>query len=110
MAVETKPVERKAPPLPQPSPELPVEGPRHSIRCTVRPPNAETGDPGQIIEATYSVMDGILRAFDDEGRLLGTDKLQPGDDAAHAARKILKEKHGKHGAFHDPIRRHVHVV
>jgi hypothetical protein len=28
-AVETKPVERKAPPLTPPSPELPVEGPRH---------------------------------------------------------------------------------
>jgi hypothetical protein len=108
--VETKPVERKAPPLPQPSPELPVEGPRHSIRCTVRPPNPETNDPGQLIEGAYSLSETTLRVYDNEARLLTTDRLQPGDDAAHAARRILKERHGKHSAFHDPIRRHVHVV
>jgi hypothetical protein len=92
MAVETKPVERKAPPLPQPSPELPVEGPRHSIRCTVRPPDPEKDDPGQIIEGAYSLSETTLRVYDNEARLLATDRLQPGDDASHAARKILKEK------------------
>src|SRR6476620_11797233 len=109
MAVETKPVERKAPPLPQPAPELPVEGPRCSVRWTARPPDPEKGDPGQVIEASYSLTDRTLRVYDETDRLLGTDRLQPGDDAAHAARRLLKERHGKHSAFHDPIRRHVHI-
>ena len=72
--------------------------------------DAEKGGPGQIIEATYSVTDNVLRTYDDEGRLLGTDKLQPGDDAAHAARRILKEKHDRHGSFHDPIHYRGHIV
>jgi hypothetical protein len=110
MAMETKPVERKAPPLPQPSPELPAEGPRHSIRCTVRPPDPEKDDPGQIIEGSHSLSGNVLRVYDDEGRLLGTDKLQPGDDAAHAARRLLKERHGRHGSFHGPIRYRGYVV
>jgi hypothetical protein len=110
MAMETKPVERKAPPLPQPSPELPAEGPRHSIRCTVRPPDPEKDNPGQIIEGSHSLSGNVLRVYDDEGRLLGTDKLQPGGDAAHAARRVLKEKLGKHLSFYDPIHRRGHVV
>ena len=63
-----------------------------------------------MIEASYSLTDTVLRVYDDEGRLLGTDRLQPGDDAVHAARRLLKERHGKHGSFYDPIRRHIHVV
>jgi hypothetical protein len=110
MAV-TRPIETRAPPpLPQSSPELPVEGPRYSIRCAVRPPDPEKDDPGQIIEGSHSLSGNVLRVYDDEGRLLGTDKLQPGDDAAHAARKILKAKHGKHHAFYDPIRYRTYVV
>jgi hypothetical protein len=103
-AVETKPVERKAPPLPQPARvELPTEGPRHSIRCTVRPPDEDKNDPGQIIQGAYSLSGSVLRVYDADDRLIGTDKLKPGDDAVHAARKVLKEKHGRHGSFHDPI-------
>jgi hypothetical protein len=29
--------------------------------------------------------------------------LRPGDDAEAAARKILRESHGRHGSFYDPI-------
>jgi len=45
----------------------------------------------------------VLRVYDETDRLLGTDTLHPGDDAVHAARKILKEKRGKHLSFYDPI-------
>jgi hypothetical protein len=36
--------------------------------------------------------------------------LRPGDDPEAATRKLLREKHGKHGAFHDPLRRPRWVV
>jgi hypothetical protein len=92
-------------------PELPTEGPRRPVRWTARLPDVEKNDdPGQIIEASYSVTGDVLRVYDDEGRLLGTDRLQPGDDASHAARKILKEKHGKHLSFYNPIPNRLHVV
>jgi hypothetical protein len=90
MAVEMKPVERKAPPLPQPAPELPTEGPRHPVRWTARAPDEEKRDPGQVIEASYSITGNVLRVYDETDRLLGTDRLQPGDVAAHAARRLLK--------------------
>jgi hypothetical protein len=35
--------------------------------------------------------------------MIGLERLQPRDDAAAAARKILREKHGKRGAFYDRI-------
>ena len=76
---------------------------RRSICCTVRLPKPEKDDPGQIIEGSYSLSDGVLRVYDEDGRMLGTSTLKPGDDAVHAARKILREKHGRHDAFYDPI-------
>ena len=76
---------------------------RHSIRCTVRLPDPDKDDPGQIIEGSYSLSGNVLRVYDETDRLLGTDTLRPGDDAVHAARKILKEKRGKHLSFYDPI-------
>src|SRR5262249_24604809 len=57
----------------------------------------------QIIEGAYSPSGNVLRVYDETDRLLGTDTLHPGDDAVHAARKILKEKRGKHLSFYDPI-------
>jgi F420-0:gamma-glutamyl ligase len=38
-----------------------------------------------------------------EGRLF-TERLAPGDNAEHVARKLLREKHGKHSSFYDPIK------
>ena len=93
---ETRPVEKLPPPLPRPTaPEPLADEVRHSIRCTVRLPDPEKGDPGQIIEGSYSLSDSVLRVYDETGRLLGTDTLRPGDDAGHAARKILKESGAK---------------
>jgi hypothetical protein len=34
---------------------------------------------------------------------LGTQLLRPGDDIEAAARKILRESHGRHSSFYDPI-------
>jgi hypothetical protein len=83
--------------------EPPADELRHSIRCTVRLPDPEKDDPGQIIEGSYSLSGNVLRVYDDTGRLLGTDTLRPGDDVMHAARKILKESTGSMALFYDPI-------
>jgi hypothetical protein len=37
-------------------------------------------------------------------------KIQAGGDAEAAARKVLREKHGKHLSFYDPISYRGHVV
>jgi len=102
--VRSEPAEPPRAPLPRPTiPEFPTEEVRRSICCTVRLPKPEKGDPGQIMEGSYSLSDGVLRVYDEDGRMLVTSTLKPGDDAVHAARKILREKHGRHGAFYDPI-------
>src|SRR5215472_10982255 len=109
--VRSEPAEPPRAPLPRPTiPEFPIEEVRRSICCTVRLPKPEKGDPGQIIEGSYSLSGNVLRVYDDTDRLLGTDTLRPGDDATHAARKILKEKHGKHLAFYDRINYRAQVV
>jgi hypothetical protein len=38
-----------------------------------------------------------------EGRLF-TDRLGPNDNAEHVARKLLREKYGKHSSFYAPIK------
>jgi hypothetical protein len=38
-----------------------------------------------------------------DGRLIGVTQIQPGDDAEAASRKLLRDKHGKDGAFYDVI-------
>jgi hypothetical protein len=74
---ETKPIEAKPPPsLPQPTPEPRPKSPRHRVRCTVRPPNPDKGDPGQIIEASYTITGNLLRVYDEEGRELGVETRQ----------------------------------
>ena len=99
-----EPVETvRVPPLPQPTPEPLASEPRYPVRCTVRLPDPDKDDPGQIIEATYSLTGKALRVYDDEGRVIGSERLMPGDDAEAAARKILREKHGKHLGFYEPI-------
>src|SRR5438045_658064 len=44
---ETKP---PPPPLPQPRPERPPSSPHHRVCCTIRGPDPDKGDPGQIID------------------------------------------------------------
>src|SRR5262249_36058327 len=94
--VRSEPAEPPRAPLPRPT-IFPTEEVRRSICCTVRLPKPEKGDPGQIMEGSYSLSDGVLRVYDEDGWMLGTDTLGPGDDVMHAARKILRERHGRHG-------------
>jgi hypothetical protein len=95
---------------PSPTPEPPHRSPRNRVRCTVRGPDPDKGDPGQIIEGSYAVIGNLLRVFDDAERELGVETIQPGDNAEAAARRVLREKHGKHLWFYDPIRPRGHVV
>ncbi|OLB78716.1 MAG: hypothetical protein AUI16_02975 [Alphaproteobacteria bacterium 13_2_20CM_2_64_7] len=71
--------------------EEPAELVAHRIQVQVAPPTEN--DPGAIIEGTYTLAeDGILRVFDTDQNLLGTEHLHPGADAGAAARRVLREK------------------
>src|SRR5262245_32500090 len=94
--------EKRLPPRPQPTPE-PVSSQRYPVRCTVRGPDPANDEPGQIIEATYNTTGNVLRVYAEE-RMIGTSTVQPGDDLEAAARAVIRENHGRHGTFHDPIR------
>jgi hypothetical protein len=94
----------KPPPMPvQSAPEPPTDLPRQVIRCTVRLPDPEKDDPGQIVEASYTVTGNLLRVYDKQDRVLGSEAVRPGDDVEAVARRVLREEHGKHGTFYDPI-------
>jgi hypothetical protein len=66
-----------------------------------RPSEANPG--GAIVEGLYRVEDGMVKVTDLQGHLLGTQPIRPGDDIEAAARKILREKSGKHSEFYAPI-------
>jgi hypothetical protein len=56
-----------------------------------------------LIEGSYTISDGnIVRVEDDQGRPLGGQVLQPGDDPAAVARSILRTKKSAE-PFWDPI-------
>jgi hypothetical protein len=80
------------------------------VCCTVRRPDPDKGDPGQIIEASYTVTGSLLHVYDDGERELGTATLQPGDYAEAAAPRVLREKHGKHLSFYNRIKYRDHVI
>jgi hypothetical protein len=41
-----------------------------------------------------------LRVYDEQERELGFETIKAGDDAEAAARRVLREKHGKHVRFY----------
>ena len=104
--IKTKPAEKLSPRRPPPTPPEPLpSSPRYPVRCTVRGPDPAKDDPGQIIEASYyMISDTLLSVEDSEGCKLGTAPVRPGDDLVAAARAVIRENHGRHGAFYDPIR------
>jgi hypothetical protein len=55
------------------------------------------------VEGTWTIAGGVIRVRDMEGRLY-TESLGPHDNPEHVARKLLRDKCGKHTAFYDPIR------
>ncbi len=95
------------PPAPEtkPAPSEPVarapESEPRRVWVTVEPPSEKSC--GTIVEGTWTIADGVIRVRDMEGRLF-TERLAPGDNAEHVARRLLREKHGKHTAFYAPIR------
>ncbi len=55
------------------------------------------------MEATWTIQGDVIKVRDLEGRLF-TERLAPGDNAEHVARKLLREKYGKHSSFYSPIK------
>src|SRR6266487_4223382 len=52
-------------------------------------------DPGAIIEGSYTLTeDSILRVYDADRNLLGTERLKLGEDPARVARQLLRKKQG----------------
>src|SRR5262249_46935315 len=73
--------EKRFAPRPQPVPDPLPSSLRRPVRCTVRGPDPAKDDPGQIIEAEYTITGGnVLRVYADDDRMLGTVTVQPGDD------------------------------
>jgi len=81
------PEKQRETPQPRPTPQMPE--PRY-VYAEVRP--CSGNDAGAIIEGRYAASDGLVRVWDMQGKLLGTQALKTGDDPAHAARKILRAK------------------
>ena len=73
----------------------------HRIRVQVAPPTEN--DPGAIVEGSYTLAeDGVVRVYDVDHNLLGTEHLRPGADAGAAARRVLREKKAP-AQFWNPI-------
>jgi hypothetical protein len=61
---------------------------------------------GTIVEAWYEVDGDTIRLSDKAGRLLDKRKLGPGEDAASAARKLLRswwKSRGPQNKFRGPL-------
>jgi hypothetical protein len=98
----TKPYDRhdaddepRAPAITRPSEadeSEPYEGP-HQIHVQIRCSDPDKGDPGAIAEGSSTVSSGgLVRVRDAEGQPLGTHVLQPLEDPASMARRILQQK------------------
>jgi hypothetical protein len=94
-----EPAGPKLPRPAQPAPPVQEEQRRH-IWTQVR--GATETDPGQIAEGSFSVMDGMVYAWDADGKHLGRLALGPSDDAATVARRLLRDKTSA-GGFYAPL-------
>ena len=83
--------------VPQPAPKD-----WKSIRVQVTAPNENSGDPGRVIEAEYVAVGNQVRVRYDGRGYIETFTL--GDDPLAIARRLLRAKWDKHGAFYDDIR------
>ncbi len=68
---------------------------------TIAAPKDER-DCGIVAEARYTVDGKMLHVEDQQGRIF-SQEIRPGDNVEHAARRLLREKFGKHHAFNAPI-------
>jgi hypothetical protein len=94
--------EPRAPAITRPSEEPAEPLVDHRIWAQVAPPTDT--DPGAIVEGSYTLTeDGrVLRVYDADQNLLGTEHLRPDADAGAAARRVLREKKGPE-PFWNPI-------
>lgn len=67
-----------------------------------RRPGRKERPSGTVMEAEYAQV-GIEVRLKYEGRVFA-DAIKPGDDPAAVARRLLRAKWDKHGAFYDDIR------
>ena len=82
------------PSKPAPQPERPPE-PRRIV-AQVRE-CLDNNDAAEIVEGYYDVKGGILYVWDAQNNSpLGNQPIKPGDNIEAAARKLLREKSGKH--------------
>jgi len=97
--VETTKIPPPSKPAPQP------ERPPQPRRIVVQTREClDNDDAGEIVEGYYDVRGGILYVWDAQNNSpIGQQRINPGDDPAVAARKILREKSGKHSSFYQPI-------
>jgi hypothetical protein len=101
-AVTTTALPRKGDDGNVPNPLQPASNEWKSIRAQVSPPNKNTGHPGTVLEGEYAQL-GIEVQVRYEGRVYA-EAIKPGDDPAAVARRLLRAKWDKHGAFYDDIR------
>ena len=92
--------ERAACPPAQVEPMMPPP-PVEWHRFTTVTRNPKNSDPGQIIEALYSVQGGLVAVKDLKNEPIGTAEIHRGDDVLAAARKLVREK--RPSGFFDPI-------
>jgi hypothetical protein len=88
-------VDRPMPTTPPPASARPSEEPAefHRIHVHVAPPTEDS--PGEVIEGSYALAeDGLLRVYDTDQNLLGTERLKLGEDPARVARQLLRKKQG----------------
>jgi hypothetical protein len=87
-------VDKPMPSTPAPASVEPAEPlVAHRIQVQVAP--RTENDPGAIIEGSYTLTeDGVLRVYDADQNLLGTECLKLGEDPARAARQLLRKKQG----------------
>jgi len=81
---------RRKPPPPEPAPPPPSREWRY---CYVQVRGPRDGDCGMILDGMYAVSGGLLWLEDTGGNPIGRTKLEPGDDPASVARRLLRAKH-----------------
>jgi hypothetical protein len=87
---------------PKPAPVDPDTLEWRKILVTIASPRDER-DPGIVAEGRFAVDGKTLYVKDQQGKVFSQD-IKPGDNAEHAARRLLKEKHGQHGEFYGAVR------
>jgi hypothetical protein len=76
------------------------------FHVTVTPPSER--DMGMIIEARYAIAGGELR-LDFQGRIYA-ERLGPNDDPLVVARRLLRQKYGRHDEFFGRINYPPHSI